>query len=279
MPIFKRQSTDTTDPRAARSGSLPQDPALALKRRARHRLLGVTTLVMTSIIVLPMIFDSEPKPRTREIAITIPSKTVPASNQRLANERPLSEEANPAPATSKETPQPIGLPSADSTENTVNKSVDNPVNSTLNNAVNKPAKAAVEASAKAVESSASVAQKEKAAVDATRESSQQARAQALLEGKGASPAAEAVKPQDRKPESGGERYWLQIGAFANQEKVDQLLTKLRGSGFHPQTAVLETSGGPRTRVRLGPFSSKAAAEAAQKRLQPLALNAALVIEK
>lgn len=52
----------------------PIDPMLPEKKRARRRLIGASALVLAAIIGLPMIFDSEPKPLTDDIAIQIPSR-------------------------------------------------------------------------------------------------------------------------------------------------------------------------------------------------------------
>ncbi len=50
---------------------------LELKRRGRRRLIGAVTLGLVAIVVLPMIFDAEPKRATKsgqEISIQIPPK-------------------------------------------------------------------------------------------------------------------------------------------------------------------------------------------------------------
>src|SRR5262245_9344808 len=49
------------------------DEELQLKRRARRRLIGAIVLVITMVIVLPLVLDSEPKPVARDIAVQIPS--------------------------------------------------------------------------------------------------------------------------------------------------------------------------------------------------------------
>lgn len=50
------------------------DPQLPQKKRARRRLVGSITLVLAAIIVLPMIFESEPRPVSPNLLIDIPSK-------------------------------------------------------------------------------------------------------------------------------------------------------------------------------------------------------------
>jgi DedD protein len=57
----------------AGSGDLNHD----LKIRARRRLIGAITLVLTAVIVVPMLLDSEPRPLNQNIPIEIPSKNTP----------------------------------------------------------------------------------------------------------------------------------------------------------------------------------------------------------
>ncbi len=47
---------------------------LSLRKRARRRLVGAITLVITAIIILPMIFDEEPEVTQHEIDIRLPSE-------------------------------------------------------------------------------------------------------------------------------------------------------------------------------------------------------------
>ena len=54
------------------------DTALPEKKRARRRLIGAVALVLAAIIGLPMLFDSEQKPVSSDIAIQIPSADTPA---------------------------------------------------------------------------------------------------------------------------------------------------------------------------------------------------------
>ncbi len=67
-PVKPRRS------RRTQTAEEPIDPMLPEKKRARRRLIGATALVLAAIIGLPMIFDSEPKPLSDDIAIQIPSR-------------------------------------------------------------------------------------------------------------------------------------------------------------------------------------------------------------
>ena len=108
MLKFGRQKVpDTSDAggRGARSGARPSDPNDDLKRKARQRLIGAVILVLTAIIVVPMLLDSEPRPLGQDIAISIPPKDAPFNgNAPAAGAAP----ATPAPAAGAAANAPAG---------------------------------------------------------------------------------------------------------------------------------------------------------------------------
>jgi DedD protein len=54
---------------------LPEsEDAVLLQRRARRRLVGAIALVVFVVIVLPIVFDKEPRPITQDLVIEIPSQ-------------------------------------------------------------------------------------------------------------------------------------------------------------------------------------------------------------
>ena len=46
----------------------------ALKRRGRRRLVGAVALVLGAVIVLPMVFDPEPRPTASSVSVRIPGE-------------------------------------------------------------------------------------------------------------------------------------------------------------------------------------------------------------
>lgn len=55
-----------------------EDPILPEKKRARRRLVGAVTLTLSAVVVLPMIFESEPQTVSQDILIDIPSRDKPS---------------------------------------------------------------------------------------------------------------------------------------------------------------------------------------------------------
>jgi DedD protein len=100
-----------------------------------------------------------------------------------------------------------------------------------------------------------------------------ARAKALLEGKSPTPAtASAAAPA----EDGQERFVVQVGAFAEAGKAQEVRSKLEKAGLKTYTQVVQTSSGARTRVRVGPFAKKAEAEKAVTKIKSLDLSASVL---
>ncbi len=83
-----------------------------------------------------------------------------------------------------------------------------------------------------------------------------ARAKALLEGK--------------------EAWVVPLGAFSSADNVKQLQAKLAEAGMKSYTEGVKTSQGEQTRVRAGPFESKAAAERARAKLAAMGLGPSAV---
>ncbi|MYM75910.1 sporulation protein [Duganella sp. FT134W] len=120
-------------------------------------------------------------------------------------------------------------------------------------------KADKEAERKLAEAKAAKAAETKPAAAPSK--SDDARALAILEGKGAAPAAE-----------GGQKFVLQVAALSDQGKADELRAKLKNAGISSFTQ--KTPSGI-TRVRVGPFSSKEEAEKVKAKLTSMGLDGRL----
>ena len=79
----------------------------------------------------------------------------------------------------------------------------------------------------------------------------------------------AAKPvtQANNASVNSEGFVVQLGAFSNSENASRLAAIVRESKFEAYTEVVSTTQGDRTRVRVGPFDTRAAAEEARGRLK------------
>jgi DedD protein len=72
------------------------------------------------------------------------------------------------------------------------------------------------------------------------------------------------------------RFVVQVGAFADPARAREVRQKLERAGLKTYTHVADTKDGPRTRVRVGPFTSKAEAEKTAEKVKKLNLPAVLL---
>lgn len=86
--------------------------------------------------------------------------------------------------------------------------------------------------------------------------------------------APAVAPTHKMPAAGmAHGYYVNAGLFAVPANGRKAYDKLERAGLPVFTEVLNTSKGQRTRVRVGPYPTKAKADAAAKKVRALKLDA------
>ena len=87
----------------------------------------------------------------------------------------------------------------------------------------------------------------------------------------AEPDKPAAKTQPREATAvgnhSGEGYVVQLGAFSNAANARTLQKKLQENKFKAYTELIKSPGGDRTRVRVGPYPSKDAADKARAQLR------------
>lgn len=254
-------------------GASQTDPVLPEKKRARRRLIGAMALVLAAVIGLPMILDSEPKPVADDIVIQIPSKDKPETASKPTQAAPAQVEAEAALDPQEEV---IATAPEASGVKTVPKSVETSPSgathaATSNGKTTEPAKSANQ-TAKVADKPQSVMPPPAAKPEAKSEiktppkSDEAARALALLEG----------RPDPRNAEKKSEKFVIQVAALATKEKVNELQSKLSSAGIRSYTQKVGTGAGERTRIRVGPFTSKEEAEKVRARIVKLGLNGSLV---
>jgi DedD protein len=85
----------------------------------------------------------------------------------------------------------------------------------------------------------------------------------------------AVKPQAKTvkaPANSDGKYVVQVIALADVGKAKQMQGQIAAAGIKSYTEVVKTSKGDVTRVRAGPFTTRAAAEKAREQLKTLGMN-------
>jgi DedD protein len=264
LSIFKR----TNDLSAA---SDTGDAVQQVRARARRRLIGAVVLLVVGVIGFPLVFETRPRPIPVDIPIEIPKKdgapalVMPparAPGNVMAPAAPLVESTAPTDeAIITESPadagREIGARSnasvqASAPERAASRPVSRGAALPIPESARKPAAASTAAPATA----ASPKPPAPLARDSTR-------ATALLEGKPA-PAAE------------GGRFVVQVGAFAEVESAREARTKVEKLGLKTYTQVAQTPSGNRIRVRVGPFGTRAEADAALAKARAAGLAAVVL---
>ena len=68
----------------------PPQSIEAVRRRARHRLIGASVLVLIGVLGFPLLFDTQPRPIAVDIPIDIPAKNAAPALTPAAKPRPSS---------------------------------------------------------------------------------------------------------------------------------------------------------------------------------------------
>jgi DedD protein len=90
------------------------------------------------------------------------------------------------------------------------------------------------------------------------------------------PPAKVVQKHETKPVAASESksedsFVVQLGAFSNAANARALQKKLQESKFKAYNELIKSPGGNHTRVRVGPYPTKEAAEKARDRMKSLKL--------
>jgi len=86
----------------------------------------------------------------------------------------------------------------------------------------------------------------------------------------AAPRLPVPLPSDRAVSASApaaSRFVVQAGAYSDARTLREARSKAESLGLKTYTQVVDTEGGRRTRVRVGPFDNRADAEAVAKKLK------------
>ena len=279
LSFLKRPpDAETPAPLASSAASTEPDAVAAARARARRRLLGATVLLGLGVIGFPLLFETQPRPIAVDIPIEIPRKegaaplvSPPAPPLARASAAVVDDglgasRTGPGPAERAAAVPSEIVERAGEQGRDVAAAPARPAAS--RQAEPKPAVAAVAPASKAA-AAPPPSPKPLPQANAKAAADDSARAKALLEGgQPAAPATAASK--------GDARVVVQVGAYTDAAKLAEARRKLEALGFKTYTQVVESDAGPRTRVRVGPFASRAEADKAAARVKSAGLPAAIL---
>lgn len=256
LSFLKRKSNGEPTRHTKAAAAVPDSPDTVqqARTRARQRLVGAVVLVAAGVIGFPLLFETQPRPLPGDLPIEIArGSSSPATTPRTTP----APRATPAPA-----PSVIAESPADAGRETVSAaSAPTPAASVVT--PKPPVEPEPRPDAKPEAKPETKPEAKPAAKPASKPADSE-RAQALLEGKDAKPAAAADG-----------RFIVQVGAFAEVAAAREARQKVEKLGLKTYTQVVETSGGKRIRVRVGPFASREEADKASARIKSAGLSSAV----
>lgn len=209
------------------------------RQKARHRLIGAVFLVTVAVAGLPIIFDSKPKQYNNDIAIQI---------------------IQPGSKDEKKVEEPKDAKTADSATPSA------PVTSTENKDT-KDSKESKEA------------KKEEAKTDKTtpvaKSLDKGEEVLSILESR--APATPAAPNANVNPNG---KFIVQIGAFSSEERVKNWQKKLTEQKVSSYIEIKTNKEGVKLHLlRSGPYTDKASAEAAEKKIKYVGLSPKIIEQK
>jgi DedD protein len=240
---FRLPGQSTSEPQGNTSNS-PAESVDAMRRRARHRLIGASVLVVLGVVGFPVLFDTQPRPVSVDIAVDIPDRATAKPLVDTSKQKPLSAAA--------------GLDAKEEVVPDVKAEV-KPEPKAQAKVDVKP-EAAVAAAAGAAAVAAVVPKAETKPEVKTAETKADAK-----------PDAKPVtKPADSKDT--GARFVVQAGTFSDDGKLRETRNKLEKAGITTYTQVIESKEGRRVRVRVGPFTKRDDADKMANKIKQLQLQ-------
>lgn len=237
--------------------------AAELRIKARRRLAGAVALILAAVVVLPMMLDSEPAPVASNIPIRIPDRQTPFQPQ-------LSE-----PASSSVAATSTGS-TGQTSDTPLNNSAISPNSNEPTTATASPSQSIADVTPKqdlASNTAPSPATKPATpAVPAPPRRDEAARALALLEGR--NPVMSAPSP--KAPARGN--FVVQAMSLDSSADAQKQRNILVSAGLNNAfvDGPVNVNGRPKFRVRVGPFQSREAAQAAQTRLRTQGYGGAFI---
>jgi len=307
-PLMSRQQR-----RSPGDGAI--DPALAQKKRARHRLVGAVCLCLLAALIVPLVLESEPRP-SRDLPLEIaaapgtqpeqqspapaePRAGGPAASGTIAPRaevpggEPLSAVAAvtaptapiaPAapdaarPAEPVQPPQAVAPPARPESRSEPARAErgDKPdARRAQRDGTAKPDPAREAAKAPAQKSEPARSAPTAAAPAA---SGSKDTSRAAKGSDGPDVIARLIERADGKPPAApdGRKFLVQIGAYSNVQSARNMSDKAAQAGLRPYQETVKTAQGDWIRVRVGPFPTRQDAERAQQDLKRAGVTAAII---
>lgn len=229
------------------------DEVEALRRRARRRLLGAGILIAAAIIVVPVFLEREPPPLPDDLDVRIPPVDGTRFEPRLAAGQghlpPASRKASDPPMIQEPA---VERATAGATTATLPRSSNGP-DVTSNQVPAVPASQEPKTPSPAKEASTAAASAGSASPARVAPST-------------TPPASRPTTATNGEPPRRAGQLVVQIIAVRDAAAAKAVADRARGLKYPVYTERIDVANGVVTRVRVGPFDTRQAAEAARAKL-------------
>ncbi len=222
----------------------PTEEQSQLKRRARRRLVGSIALVTVVAVVLPWVMETEPRNGEQQIAVQIPSPESSKFTPKPPSAPAPSAEQAPAAAPGGQQEQHKAIEA--SADETLRAEQDKVLSPPVKPSATKPAAAKDKAP-------------ETRAPEPAKKSTEKVEA-----------AADRKAPP--KVATDNKAYVVQVAALVDADKATEIQKALAAKGLKAYTEKIKTANGEVTRVRVGPFNGRDAAEKERGRMKTLGFD-------
>ena len=237
---------------------------IALRVQARRRLIGTAILLLVGVILLSVVLDNSPRPLPADLQVRLAKPSAPESDGASVASASIkaahSAEGQVAPANLAAAPisstPPVALEGGNEAPRGASPV---PAQSAEEPAKNQPALAETASSPVANPQPS----KPSGASSPTGNETTNA--------KGKSAATDAAAPGTTMG-----RFVIQLGAFSDEAKIRALRAKVERLGLKTYTQQVGQADARRTRVRIGPYSSRQDAEQTVSKLKAQGLTAVVL---
>ncbi len=247
LPFLRSKDPAAERSRAA-AGPADSTTVEAARTRARQRLVGALVLLAVGVVGFPMLFETQPRP----LPVDTPMEVARGDGGSLPR---------PAPVAPAAEPRPLALPPADA-------GVEVAPAASAPAALVAPAMPASAAAAPTLPAVAA------AAPIVVREPAARASAPRAPAARASAPRAAAPTPAPAPPAVG--RFVVQAGAYTDAAALRDARVKVEKLGLKTYTQVIEGDAGKRTRLRVGPFTTRQEADGVAARIKGAGLPTAVL---
>lgn len=198
----------------------------ALRKRARHRLIGAAILVLLGVVGFPLLFDNQPRPIAVDIPIEIPDKTKvkpltsvpPVASATVPAAAPVQASAAPAAPASRAVAGVVSAPPTAAAPKPQPKPADKPTDAAKAQALldGKDAAKKPEAAASAASAGRFIVQ-----IGAYAEVLKAREARQKLEKAGIKTYTQVVQTPE------GKRIRVRVGPFESKAEADKVAAKIK----------------------------------------------------